>query len=67
VPKFRVVFKYEDELHGQPIGPCWTYDPAEPGPSEMRPYDPNAEPEPWVTLAQAKVIAAGHGVKLETV
>jgi hypothetical protein len=61
----RVIFKYEDEVAGRvPVGPVWVFaDGADP--FAPRPFDPNREPDPWVTLPQAQKIAAEHGVELE--
>jgi hypothetical protein len=61
----RVTFKHEDEVDGMPIGPLGVFD--EDSPPQPRAFDPNREPEPWVTLADAERVAEQHGVELEEV
>lgn len=59
----RVLWKNEDEVEGQPIGPVTL---VLDGQTRMsRPFDPNRPVDPWVTLAEARRIAAEYGVELE--
>lgn len=63
----RVVFKHENEVNGEPVGPVTIIEneePGEPGFLLGRPYDPDERPE-WKTLTEAEAIAAEHGVELE--
>jgi hypothetical protein len=68
----RVVFKHEDDVDGVPIGPVEVYTPADlveavevaPG-YFSRPFDPDRPPPRWVTLPQARALAAEYGAVLE--
>jgi hypothetical protein len=59
----HVTFKHEDEIDGMPVGPVTIWDDDEP--REPRPFDPNREPQPWITLADAERAADELGVTLE--
>jgi hypothetical protein len=62
----RVIFKHEDEANGEPIGPVYVIG-NDVEPFEPRPFDPDREPDPWVTLSQAQAIADEHNTDLEEV
>lgn len=58
-----ITWKHEDEIDGQMVGPMKVWrEGDERGP---RPFDPDREPEPWVTLAHARSVAQAHGMELE--
>lgn len=64
-PIVAVRWKEEDEIAGDPVGPLIVV--REGDPTGPRPFDPDREPEPWVTLAHARRFAAEHGLELEEV
>jgi hypothetical protein len=66
----RVIFKHEDEVDGEPVGPVVVYSladlrvDADDDGKIGRPYDPNEVPR-WVTRAEALAVAAELDVELE--
>lgn len=58
----RVLFKHEGEVDGVPIGPVWVLPDGVP---VARPFDPNREPDPWLTIHDATSLAQSLGVPLE--
>lgn len=54
-----VVFKAEDEVDGEPVGPVG-YRYAEENPPALIPYDPNRTPAPWLPRSQAVAMAAAE-------
>jgi hypothetical protein len=52
----RVTWKDEDEVGGQPVGPCHVYREGE---------QVGVHEGGWITLAEARKVAAEHGVELE--
>ena len=61
-----MVFKHEDEVNGVPIGPLTEgvlNDRGYPT-GEARPFDPDREPDPWVTLPEARRTARQLGLSL---
>ena len=66
---YRVVFKHEDEVAGEPVGPVVVYSAAELELASREgslgvPYDPNRV-ERWVTRTEALAVAAEYAAKLE--
>lgn len=65
----RVIWKDEDEIDGTRVGPVRVIQQSDEttGNSTMRPYDPNRQPDPWMTKQQALLVAERYGVALEEV
>lgn len=66
---YRVVFKHEDEVDGEPVGPVVVYSAAELEEAARDgsigvPYDPNRV-ERWVTRREALAVAAEYAAELE--
>ena len=59
-------FKDEDEINGMPLGEVFlaTINGAGYPAGEPRPFDPNREPDPWFTLAEAQALAKEKGLPL---
>lgn len=58
-----VLFKDEDEIDEQPVGPLGVFFPGE-DPYAPRPYDPDRKPARWTTRTYAVAVAASAGVPL---
>jgi hypothetical protein len=61
-----MIFKHEDEVNGVPIGPLTEGTVNELGypVGGLRPFDPDREPDPWVTLTDARRTARRLGLAL---
>ena len=61
-----LIFKDEDEINGMPLGKVSEGVLNDRGfpTGNPRPFDPNREPDPWFTLAEAKALAAERGLEL---
>jgi hypothetical protein len=60
-----LLFKGEDSIDGEPVGPLYISDEDDPGAWVGHPYEKDGSPGAWMRLDQARAWAESRGYRFE--